>query len=592
MKQFFKQMLAVFLALTLLAALCALTLAAVLSSGGGGPEVHDDALLVLDLQTPIGDKPQSGDLGAKVRDTIRGRDVETIPLRTVLEAIDHAATDDRVKGIYITGGVNAVNRASGWATMREVRAALLRFRDSGKPVIAYNENYNERTYYIASAAKKMYINPFGLLEMNGFAAELLFYGEAFEKYGVDVQVTRVGKYKSAVEPFTRKGMSDENREQIERLLNDLFTTCKAEVAETRGIEPAVLDELSAGEGFILGNGAVEQKLMDEAAHYDVVLDALRDLTRTDKGEKIEGKIDIAEYHEAIAESLKTAPHKIAVIYAEGTIVDGNNERDAGGNTVARLLRRAREDEDVKAVVLRVNSPGGSAQASEIILREVEMIKEEKPMVISMGSVAASGGYWISSRAHEIWAQPNTITGSIGVFGIFPNIQSLMNEHGVHADTARTNQHADIFSIYRPKNEAELAVMQQMVDFIYDGFLDRVSDGRGMAREQVHEIAQGRVWSGVQAKELGLVDKLGGLGDAVASAASRAAVEDYQMIEYQDPKSLQDKILEQLGLDGQAVAPVGPVTRGMDTLMEARQVLDRYNDPKGVYASMPFSLDID
>lgn len=596
MKNFVRQVLAVCVAMMLFVTFGAGLLAVVAAAaGGGGPEVKPKSLLRLDLSMPIVDKPVAGDIGETVRELAKGNEPpEGIPLRDVLNAINHAADDDRIAALYLTGNAAGGGLRSGWATFEEVRRALIAFKAKGKKIYAYNENYSERDYYLASTADKLYINKFGFIELNGFAADMLFFRNALDKYGVNVQVTRVGKYKSAVEPYLLDKMSDANREQLQMLLGDLMTAFLNGVSEARGIPVDAINQMAQEKGLLISGDAVERKLFDAAVDYDEILAELRTVTGTKVGEKIENLVDLDEYHANIADKLKKSGDKIAVIYAEGSIVDGESKKNVGGRTVARLLRKAREDKDIKAVVLRVNSPGGSAQASELILREVRLTKKEKPLVVSMGSLAASGGYWISTYADEIWAEPNTITGSIGVFGMFLNFEGLMREHGVTTDVVATHDMAALGSAYRPLTERELGVMQGTVDFVYEGFLDRVSEGRNLPREQVAEIAQGRVWSGAKAKELGLVDQLGGLQAAIAAAAQRAELKEdgYQIEQFQKERTPMETLMEKMGMNTQ-VRTRGQAENGLNRLMvEAEDMLESYNDPRGVYARMPYQLNID
>lgn len=585
MKQFLKTFAAVCAALAFFA-LIVVVIVAMAVGGDDRPEVKKESLMTLNLGVPISDKPLSNGIEDAVKSAMGNGVDQTVTLRTLLESIDHAASDKRIKALYIHGDVARAGYFSGWAALKEVREAVERFKASGKPVIAYQTALNEANWYMMSLADELYLNPLGYIEFNGFAAQIMFYKGAFEKYGVDVQVTRVGKYKSAVEPYLLDSMSDPNREQIELLLNDLFDEAIKGIATARGVEPAALRELADTKAFLTAEEAAAAGYVDKIVFYDDVLARLREITGTEVGEKIENQIDAVAFYEA-SKKESSSKNKVAVIYAEGGIQSGNSEREVGGDLVARLLREAREDDDVKAVVLRVNSPGGSALASDVIQRETRLLKEAKPLVVSMGTVAASGGYWISTYADEIFAQPNTVTGSIGVFGMFANFKSLMNEHGINVDVAKTSPMADIGTNYRPLTEQELAVMQSFVDEIYVQFLDKVSEGRNLDRDQVAEMAQGRVWSGTQALELGLIDKLGGLNDAIASAAQRANLsDDYQVTEVQQAREFMDEILEKMGFSTYT-AP-SPFT---SELIEAWETLNALQDRQGIYARLPYDLDV-
>ena len=419
---------------------------------------------------------------------------------------------------------------SGYAALRELRTALEEFRGAGKPVQAYLTQATTRTYYVASAADNLALDPYGMILMPGLASQPMFFAGLFEKYGVNVQVTRVGKYKSAVETFTRRDMSPENREEVTQLLGDIWRELLADIARTRRLEPAGIQEVVDREGLIRAQPALEGKLVDRVAYRDEVYDDLK--TRTGRAGSKEPfrQVALDQYAKQLkdggAETGRKAAAKgrIALVYAEGEIVDGEGQiGEIGGSELSRTLRRLRQDPNVKAVVLRVNSPGGSASASEVIQREVRLIREVKPLIVSMGSYAASGGYWISAPADRIFAESSTITGSIGVFGLQFDVQRLAADFGVSFDTVKTGRFADALTITRPKTPEEMAVLQRMVDWIYGEFVAKVAEGRKLTPEQVEAIAQGRVWSGREALARGLVDEIGGLEAAVAHAAKRAGL---------------------------------------------------------------------
>jgi len=586
MKGFLKTVFASLVALVLFFVLL-LVLVGVIITGQEAPRtLEDNTLLVLNLSVPITDKAPRQKFSDVLGNAVQKKEGGQQSLRTVVTAIRKAAKDDHISGLYLKGAVAREGYASGWAALKEVREAIAEFRKSGKPVITWQEGLDEETLYVVSPADEIILNPLGLMEFNGFAAEVKYFREAFDKYGIDVQVTRVGKYKSAVEPFLLDHMSEENREQLNMLLNDLFGEVVNAIAESRGVPADSLHRLAREEAVIQAREALERGYVTGVDYYDVVLERLRELTGTEAGEDIERLTGVAGYLASV-EKDEEDKDKVVVIYAEGDIVSGNDEDEVAGTYISGLLREAREDDDVKAVVLRVNSPGGSADASDIIQRETILLKKEKPLIVSMGTVAASGGYWISAYGDEIIAEPNTITGSIGVFGMFLNIKKLVNEFGVRVETARTAPAADIFSLFRPKTEAELAVIQKFIDNIYDQFLDKVSEGRKLDRAAVHEIAQGRVWSGKQALKLGLVDRFGGLSDAIAAAAEKAGLEDYRVEEYQQPGSFVEDIMEELGF-GASVATGVPE---LDSLWHDLAYLLGTVDAKGFYARLPYDLNI-
>ncbi|MBP1773863.1 MAG: Peptidase protease, partial [Holophagaceae bacterium] len=447
--------------------------------------------------------------------------------------------------------------------------------------------------YLAGGATTVFINPFGEMEVNGVAAEPMFFGEAFKKYGVEVQVTRVGKYKSAVEPFITDRMSEPNREQMQKLLDDIWGEWKETVAKDRKKTPADLQAIADEKGLIEAEDAKKLGLVDRIAPYDEVLDELKKLAGKQPKDKDFPQITLATYA-GIPGEAKTGKARIAVVVAEGEIVDGEGKSSqVGGERVSRELRRLRLDERVKAVVLRVNSPGGSASASELIQREVVLTRKVKPVVVSMGHLAASGGYWISTYGDRIFAEPSTITGSIGVFGLLPNVKKLANEHGVTWDSVQTAKLANPMTLTRPKNDLELNRIQGLVDHIYEQFVAKVADSRKMKKEAVHEIAQGRVWSGREAVKLGLVDEIGGLGAAVKHAAKMAKAEnDYYIAGPEREPDAFKELLRNLGQGKpRKLAKPGPVDILAGSFRLQLERLSALNDPKGIYARMPIELDL-
>ncbi len=491
--------------------------------------VYDDSILVVDLSLPIVDDPKPAGLSALLG---YSSDVNPYPLHTIAKSIRLAADDPRIVGLYLTGAVGA----TGWASLKEVRDALQDFSDAQKPITTYFSYYDERALYLASVGDRTYAPPFSEVDLGGPSAEVNYYADAFQRFGVEVQVTRVGKFKSAVEPYMLNQMSDENREQIRTLLEDIFQPCLQAIAEGYGLDLAQLQTLVTERGVLTSSEGVEVGLIHELRYEEEVASELREITGEGQWEGagrydyehiwLEDYIDV-EYQEDERADGAT----VAVLFAEGEIIDGGSEEQIGGESLAATLENARLDEGIAAVVLRVNSPGGSASASEVILHQVELLAAEKPLIISMGDVAASGGYWISSLADEIYAEANTVTGSIGVFGMYPNVAKLADELGVAVETVELGPHSDPYSLYRSKSEATLARLQISVDEVYDGFLERVARGRQLEVPDVHEMAQGRVWSGTRALELGLIDKVGSLNDALQRAAGLAGLSDGYTVEY-------------------------------------------------------------
>jgi protease-4 len=557
------------------------------------PEIPSSAVLVIDETVIASEQGGFGSLRAFLGDG----EMPSLPLRKIVQAIDSASEDGRIEAILLLNGSDY----GGGAADRAVREALLRFRAAGKKVIAYAPDYSMRSYYLASLADPIYMPPLGIFEMGGYSAEMMFYASAMESIGVEMQVTRVGKYKSAVEPFLLPRASEANLEQMNMLLASIQDVWFEDVNAARGIEIEKLQALLTEGGLFPAQRAFEEGLVTKVAYFDQMIEDIIKLVGTDyENPDSFAQVGLFRYLEEmdLDEDGDSYRHHIAVIYAEGEIVDGFSDTEIGGDSLALQLREARLDSSVDAVVLRVNSPGGSATASEVILREMQLLREaEKPVVVSMGALAASGGYWISCQADTIVAEPNTITGSIGVFGMFPNIEKGMNELGVHVDTVQSGPFATLMSIYHHKSEEELSLMQGYVDTIYEGFLDRVSVGRSLTREQVHEIAQGRVWSGTSALELGLVDQLGHLEDAIAVAAEAIDVE-YWYVDYREPEGtyLDELTAQALGNEDYPVAqiPGGKIFSVPESLQPLLQAVERNAamlDKPGVYARLPYSLSI-
>ncbi len=606
MKNFFTSMFGALVALILFAGGCFVlfvgfvaTLAAVGAKKEHVTNVEPGSYLVFDLASNITDSPPPVDLGPFSRDR------DTLQLRMVTHALHAAAKDNRIAGVFISGDLSSAAFGSGYAALREVRSALNDFKASGKPVVAYLTFATTKTYYVASTASDLEIDPYGVILMPGLASEPMFFAGAFEKYGVNVQVTRVGKYKSAVEPFIRKDMSPENREEIQRLLDDIWGGLLSDIAPSRGLTPAKIQATVDSEGLIRADVAKKNHLVDRVAYRDEVYDALKAKTGR-AGSKLPFKqISLDDYAKDVKDRTDTpnshgelppaSGHgRIAVVYAEGDIVDGEGSTgEVGGARFSRELRRLRQDSSIKAVVLRVDSPGGSAAASEVIQREIRLMKGVKPIVVSMGTYAASGGYWISTYGDRIFAEPNTVTGSIGVFGIQFDVQQLANNFGITFDRVKTGKFADALSITRAKTPEEIAVLQRAVDWIYDQFITKVSESRRLKREKVEEIAQGRVWSGSEAKQLGLVDEIGGLDAAVAYAAQKAGLgSNYRLVEYPRQKELFEALQDLFEKNRPSRADSASIAAKIaNRLDQELQTLRSFNDPQGIYLRLPMNLSI-
>ena len=548
--------------------------------------VERGSYLVFDLSANITDSPPLIDFGSFSRNH-----VDVLQLRQVTAALRTASTDDRIKGVLIIGSVRTGGMGSGYAALEEVRGALMDFRDSGKPVHAFLNYASTRDYYVASVADDIALDPYGALTMPGLASEPMFFAKAFEKYGIGVQVTRVGKYKSAVEPFIREDLSEENRQQMQQLLGGIWGNLIEDIGASRGLSIADIQKVVDTEGMIRAEQAKEAGLVDRVIYRDVILAELQESTGQ-KASKPFTQIGLQDYANLINISGSSGGGRIAVVYAEGTIVDGEGEREQiGGDRFSSELRRLRLDDSVSAIVLRVNSPGGSASASETIQREMRFAAKEKPVVVSMGSYAASGGYWISTYSERIYAEPMTITGSIGVFGVLFDIQKLANNMGITFDQVKTGEFADTMTISRPKTDAEMALIQRSVDWIYDEFISKVAESRAIPRAQVEEIAQGRVWSGQEALDLGLVDEIGGLDEAIKHAAKLAGLEKYRLVEYPRKKELAEAISELVNDMVPAGASAGLEGVIVEKLKGEMETLRGFNDPQGLYARMPMTLNL-
>lgn len=553
-------------------------------------KLQNGSYLVLDLSTNVTDAPPEYDFNGFGND-----DRASLQLRPVLRALRVAAHDNRIAGLVLVGSFNPVGVGTGYGTLQELRKALLEFRTSGKPVRAYLQFATIRDYYVASAADEVDLNPYGLIYFPGLAVEPMFYAGAFQKYGVGVQVTRVGKYKNYVEPFIRQNMSPASRQETQRLLDDLWGSILAGVGHSRHLTPPQLQTVVDREGMIRPDVALRSHMVDRLWYRDQFIDDLRKRTGTAEGTDTFKQIALADYVKQMRPYVGSSNGKVAIVYAEGDIVDGEGDYDqVGGDRYARELRKLRLDPTVKAIVLRVDSPGGSATAAEEIQRELRLAREVKPVIVSMGSYAASGGYWISTYGDRIFAEPMTVTGSIGVFGILFDIQKLANNFGLTFDRVTTGKFADALTITRPKTPEEMAHIQSMVDWIYGQFIDKVAAGRHLPKARVEEIAQGRVWSGEEALRLHLVDQIGGLRAAIGYAAQAAHLgPNPRLLEFPRQRTLAEAIAEMLGrTEPEADRPDSSLLGAVER--QARQqlaTLKAFNDPEAVYARLPLTLDL-
>jgi protease-4 len=546
--------------------------------------IADNSVLVLKAGVTIPDRGSNNPFAGL--DLVNLTVTPAPGLNEILQNIKKASADDNIKGVLIENGL----MPSGWATMEEIREALDKFRTSGKFVIAYSDYVLlQEGYYLSTAADKIYINPSSTVDFKGLSGEVMFYKKALEKLGVEVQVVRHGKFKGAVEPFILDQLSRENEEQIKSYVGSIWSHVIENISKARGISPENLNQMADNLVGYVASGAFENKLVDGLLYRDALVDTLKILSGLTKDDKI-NMVSMSKYSRVSnPNKMFSARNKIAVIYASGTIVMGKgNENNIGGNSFGDLIRKERLDSTVKAIVMRINSPGGNAIASDIIWKELELASKEKPVVISMGNYAASGGYYISAPGSRIFASPTTITGSIGVFGLVPNAVKLLNQKlGISTETVNTNKNSDFPSVYRPMSAYEKDVMQAGIENIYSDFISKVSSGRKMRVTAVDSIGQGRVWSGTDALGIGLVDEMGGLNASVEKAANLAGIDTWSVRELpvlEDPYS---KILSQL--TGEVKMRIlkhelGEYKKYYDELQEIK-------DLSGIQARLPYFIEV-
>ena len=564
--------------------------------------IERGSILVFDLSVNVTDSPEHATPTSAFSAVLNSNQNKSMTLRSLTTALKKAAKDDRIKALFLEGSFQPADFGTGYACLKELREAIVDFKKTGKKVYAYMEAPTTRDYYVMSAASTIYMNSYGEMEVPGLASVKMYYAGLLQKYGVDVQVTRVGKYKSAVEPFILNKMSDADREETQKLLGDLWGEFVNTVSQSRNIDPAAFQQLVDKEGYILPESAWTAKLIDKLAYFGDVLNTLGKVAPSSAYATIPlpfKQIAIGDYINAgrtprlIGE--RGSDNVVAILYLEGEIVDGDGDTtNIGGDRFAAQLRQLRKDNDVKAVVLRVNSPGGSAFASEVIQNEIIALKAKKPVIISMGNYAASGGYWVSTYGDRIFAEPNTLTGSIGVFGLFMNVQKLGNSLGITWDSAKTGNYADFETISRPKTPEELAIAQARVDDLYAKFLQKVSDSRHIPIEALEMIAQGRVWSGTEALRLKLVDEIGGLDSAIKYAADKAKLgERYRVKEYPEQLDFAETLALLLSNQEQPVskAKADPLTQEFLRVKSDLKSLQDFNDPMGMYARMPLGWEI-
>jgi len=584
MKNFFKIFLASFLALFIFSVISffiAIVFLVVLSTPQK-PIINPNGVLVLDLSDGFKEQSQSNPLAS-----ITGNGVSYQPgLYDVVRMLRYAKNDPNIKGLYIEAGENA----NGFAASEELRQAILDFKQNKKFVVAYGETISEKAYFVATTADKVYCNPTGGLEFNGFSSQLYFLKGLLDKLEIDPQIFYAGKFKSATEPLRVTQMTDANRLQTTVWLGDLYSNFLSTVSAARNIDTATLHNLANTGAVQTAADALNNNLVDGLKYDDEVKGEILESS----GKKGTGEINFisfAKYAKAVNYK-QDGTEKIALIYAQGDIVSGDGKDDQiGSSDFIRYIRKARLDNNVKAIVLRVNSPGGSALASDVIWREISLAKQDKPVVVSMGDVAASGGYFISCNADEVYADATTITGSIGVFSIIPNLQSFFKDKlGVTFDGVKTATYADIGNAGRPLTAQEKMFMQADVDSIYHTFKSRVAEGRKKDIDYIDSIAQGRVWTGIRAIDVGLVDKTGSLSDAVREAAKLAKVTSYYVKEYPETKSLLEQIrdngINKSVKENSIEEQIGK--QQYTLLMRLKNVQEMFGTPQ---AKLPFDFEI-
>lgn len=585
MKQFFKYVFATIIGVLLCLIIFTFIILGLISSARNDKktEVEANSVLRLSLDYAIKERTSANPLSGI---PFLNLSVKKTPgLNDILASIKRAKTDDNIKGIYLDEGY----MLSGQATTEEIRNALIDFKKSGKFVLAYGEIYTQGAYYLASAADKIYINPKGIFEFRGFHSQYTFFKGALEKLGIEAQVIKVGTFKSAVEPFILDKMSDANRLQVNSYLGSLYDYFLTGISKSRKLNKDSLFNIANNLQIKYPEDALKYKLVDGLKYKDEILTELKQRTGTAQGDNLK-IVELADYNQPNEDKDKGSSNtRIAVVYASGDIGGGEGDDNSiGSEGISKAIRKARLDKKVKAVVLRINSPGGSSLASDVLWREVMLTKKVKPIIVSMGDVAASGGYYMACAADSIFAQPNTITGSIGIFAILPNMQTFLNQKlGITFDGVKTGKFADLGDVTRPLNPAERMILQDQVNRGYLDFTHAVASGRKKTQKYIDSIGQGRVWTGSQALKIGLVDRLGNLDDAVHSAAAKAKITDYKLVAYPEQKSL----LENFG---------SGITSEAKTYLMKQELGDNYryyNDLKtilkfnGAQMRMPYNLDI-
>lgn len=553
-------------------------------------EVEENSVLKIELNQPIVERETEDPFNALF---FPGNNNGNIGLIELNEALKKAKDDDRIKGIYLDAGLTL----AGFASLREIRNSLLDFKESGKFIIAYSEILSEKAYYLSSVADYIYLHPQGNIEFNGFVVEVTFIKNTLDKLGVEPQVFRVGDFKSAVEPLLRTSMSDSSRLQSQAYLNNLYNVFLEEIASARNISIPELKQIADSMKVSSPTEAKEYQLITDTAYYDMVVQKIGEELGQEPDEEDEAFdvneinfISLKSYEKSIAQQADDySRNRIAVIVATGTIVNGEGENNViGGETFAKEIRQARLDDNIKAIILRINSGGGSALASDVMWREIQLAKQVKPIIASMSDVAASGGYYMAMGCDTIVAQPNTITGSIGIFGVIPNAKELLNKIGVTTDYVQTSEFANIFSLTHPLSSAEKQIIQNQVENGYEDFTKKAAMGRAMSLSQLKSVASGRVWSGVEAMEKDLIDVFGGLDEAIMIAKNKANLdEDFQVKYYPKKKTFIELLMSEFDQE----ISTYKLKRELGITYPIIQQLKEIQNLQGTQARLPFEIEI-
>ncbi len=550
--------------------------------------VKPNSVLYMKLDYEIPDRTTDNPFGSIDFQSMESK--ESTGMNDILRNIEHAKTDPNIKGIYME--LSSIPTST--ATLQEIRDKLIEFKESGKFIVTYGESYSQSAYYMASIADKIILNPEGALDLHGMASQIMFYKHLLDKLDIEMQIVRGpnNRFKSAVEPYFLDKMSEANREQMDKLLGSLWGQILTGISQSRNISVEQLNQIADNlETAFNAQKALDYGLVDNLYYKDQVLDELKGLTGSNKSINAIGNANYAKSYK----DKNTSKNEVAIIYATGQIYDGkgDEEQNIYSENLSKTIRKAREDENVKAVVLRVNSPGGSAVASAIIGRELDLTKEVKPIIVSMGNYAASGGYWISAKGDYIFADPTTLTGSIGVFGTFPNAKGFLNNKiGLTFDVAKTNENAEFPNFTEPLTEFQYGKLQEMVVKTYNDFTGRVAEGRGLRQTYVDSIGQGRVWSGADAIGLGLVDQLGDLEDAIAYAAQKAELgNDYKVTEWPKQKDFFTRLMESMNDKG-ADQLDAAMRQKLGAYYDYLQGLENLQKNTGIQARIPFDMIIE